>query len=73
MQSPIPEEDDDEMMVSFQSRHDLSAETPRQVGKTVGTGRQMHERAGLVFNCLKVKKALRKGNFASKIQTDKKL
>lgn len=72
-QAPLPEVQEENVEVSFQSRHNLSAETPKEVGKGwYGAGRQMHQRAGLVFNCIRIKKALKKGNFADRIQTGKR-
>jgi hypothetical protein len=72
IQSPIPEEQDEDMQVSFGSRHSTSAETPKQVKAKYGAGRRMHQRAGLIFNCNKVQKALKNGNFADRVQKGEK-
>lgn len=70
-QVPIMEEEEENINVSFQSRHNASAEKPNDVAKRAGSNRQMHQRAGLVFNCYKIRKALRKGNYAERIQPGK--
>lgn len=68
-QAPISEEEE----VSFSSRHTPSAQNPQQVGKSFKglSGRQMHQRAGLVFPCLKLKKAMKKAN-AKKVMAGEK-
>lgn len=63
----IAEVSKEDVNVSFVSRHDSAASKSQKPL----TGRQMHQRAGLVFPCLKIKKRLVKGNFAAKVQAGK--
>lgn len=60
--------------ISFGSRHSPKATEPKAVSKKPkGVSNRMHSRAGLVFPCHLIKRALKNGNYANHIRAGEKI